>query len=85
MELKFDKDAIKRRFMGWLRDGILILAMWCIWLTREYVINEGIKTVMTGFLIAIICITVFRQEYYVMVDNRALILEKELLELKKRS
>ena len=83
MELKFDKDAFKRRFMGWLRDGILILSMWCIWLTREYVIDEGIKAVMTGFLIAIICITVFRQEYYVIVDNKAVQLERELNKIKK--
>ena len=84
MEFKVNWEGLQRRVMGWLRDLILIFGMWCIWLVNKYVTNLEIQTVITGFLIAIISITVLKQEYFVSIDNRAYLLEQELLEMKKK-
>ena len=84
MDIKFDMEGLKRRFMGWLRDMILIFGMWCIWLVNKYVLDTEIKVVITGFLIAIIAITVLKQEYFVSLDHKAYLLERELLEIKNR-
>ena len=86
MEVKFKPnwEGMKRRVMGWLRDMILIFGMWCIWLVNKYVLDPEIKVVITGFLIAILAITILKQEYFVSIDNKAYLLEKELLELKSR-
>ena len=52
MNIKIDFEALKRRIVGWLRDLIIVFAMWSIWLVRDYLLDIEIKNIViiTGML-----------------------------------
>ena len=82
MEVNF--ELLKRRVVGWMRDLLLVFGMWCIWLVRDYVANEGIKNVVTGFLITMIAIVILIREYVVTLDQKIIGYELELERIKRR-
>jgi hypothetical protein len=82
MEIKINR-AWKMRVVGWLRDIILILGMWSIWLVREYMSSPFHEDVVTGFLITIIAIIVLIKEYVVNVDTKIQEFEREYNRIKK--
>ena len=96
--IKIDFQALKRRIVGWLRDLIIVFAMWSIWLVRDYLPDLEIKNTVTGFLITILAIVILIREYIVALDNAIaekdkkiaeddktiLILEAKLREIKAR-
>ena len=96
--IKIDFQALKRRIVGWLRDLIIVFAMWSIWLVRDYLPDIETKNIVTGFLITILTIVILIREYIVSLDNAIaekdkkiaeddktiLILEAKLQELKAR-
>ena len=83
VDFKLDFIALKRRIVGWLRDLILIFAMWSIWLVRDYLDDLEIKNIVTGFLITILVIVILIREYIVSLDNTIMSLELDLARLKK--
>ena len=83
VDFKLDFNALKRRIVGWLRDLILIFAMWSIWLVRDYLDDLEIKNIVTGFLITILVIVILIREYIVSLDNTIMSLELDLARLKK--
>jgi len=83
MEIKLRlSNNWKRRLLGWSRDLILVFAMWCIWLVREYVPDSEmtIKNVITSFIVTILALTILVREY---VDYTIVSLEAQLMALKK--
>lgn len=84
VDFKINFDSFVRRLVGWLRDLILVFSMWSIWLVRDYMPDLATKNVVTGFLIAVIVITILIREYIVGLDNAIIGMELELEKIKRR-
>ena len=82
--VKIDFDALKRRVVGWLRDLIIVFAMWSIWLVRDYMPDLETKNIVTGFLVTILAIVILIREYIVSLDNKIIGFELEMARIKAR-
>lgn len=84
MDFKINFQSLRRRLVGWLRDLIIVFAMWSIWLVRDYMSDLETKNVVTGFLITIIVITILIREYIVSLDNTIISMDLELERIKNK-
>ena len=84
MNVKVDFEALKRRIVGWLRDLIIVFAMWSIWLVRDYMPDLETKNIVTGFLVTILVIVILIREYIVSLDNKIIGFELEMARIKAR-
>ena len=82
--IKIDFQALKRRIVGWLRDLIIVFAMWSIWLVRDYMPDLETKNIVTGFLVTILAIVILIREYIVSLDNKIIGFELEMARIKAR-
>jgi len=80
-----DTEKWKSRFVLYLKETIIILGMWSIWLIHEYVINNAIMVILTIFIVLIIVIEVITREaeYSRSVNTKKL--EDELNRLKNKN
>ena len=73
----------KERIIGWMRDLILILGMWSIWLIHDYMPDERIMIILTWFIGTMIALVVLIKEYIVSIDSKILEFDRELEKIKK--
>lgn len=73
----------KERLLDWGRTISIVLAMWSIWLIREYVPDLTYANILTGFQIGLIFMITMFSEYNRKRDSRVKELEADFKRLKK--